>query len=129
MCATQTRMSEAERASSRVTTAGGPAKMTKLAKGLLDLHSKRGAVDLAGLGELVAQAGGPPALVEAIVNADSGLHAFEIAAGAGFDLPALVADGAWRTAARTVAGAPSELEIVVVGRDGRVLASGGFRKV
>ena len=31
----------------RVTIAGGPAKMTKLAEGKLDLHSKRGAVDLA----------------------------------------------------------------------------------
>jgi cobalt-precorrin-5B (C1)-methyltransferase len=116
-------MSEAERASPRVTIVGGPAKMTKLAQGLLDLHSKRGAFDLAGLGELVA------ALVEAIVNANSGLHAFEIAAGACFDLPALVADGARRTAASIVAGAPSELEIVVVGRDGRVLARSGFRKV
>jgi cobalt-precorrin-5B (C1)-methyltransferase len=44
-------------------------------------------------------------------------------------LPALVADGAWRTAARVLAGAPTELEIVVVGRDGRVLASSGFRKI
>ena len=42
----------------RVTIAGGPAKMTKLAEGKLDLHSKRGAVDLAALGERVAQAGG-----------------------------------------------------------------------
>ena len=31
----------------RVTIAGGVGKMTKLAQGLLDLHSKRGAVDLA----------------------------------------------------------------------------------
>ncbi len=42
----------------RVTIAGGPAKMTKLAQGLLDLHSKRGSVDLAALAERVAEAGG-----------------------------------------------------------------------
>ena len=113
----------------RVTVAGGPAKMAKLAQGRLDLHSKRGAVDLAGLGDLVAQAGGPPALAEAIVNANSALHAFELAEAAGFDLPALIADGAWATAARVLAGARSELEVVVVGRDGRVLASSGFRGV
>ena len=113
----------------RITIAGGPAKMTKLAEGKLDLHSKRGAVDLGGLGGQVARAGGPPALAEAIANANSGLHAFELAAAAGFDLPALIADGAWATAARVLAGAPSELEIVVVGRDGRVLASSGFRRV
>src|SRR5208282_3266299 len=84
----------------RVTIAGGPAKMTKLAEGKLDLHSKRGAVDLVALAGRVAQAGGAPALVEAIASANSALHAFELAAGAGFDLPALVADSAWRTAAR-----------------------------
>jgi cobalt-precorrin-5B (C1)-methyltransferase len=112
-----------------VTIAGGPAKMTKLAEGKLDLHSKRGAVDLAALGERVAQAGAKPALAEAIAGANSALHAFELAHAAGFDLPALIADGAWATAARVLAGAAIELEIVVVGRDGRVLASSGLRKV
>jgi cobalt-precorrin-5B (C1)-methyltransferase len=113
----------------RVTIAGGPAKMAKLAQGLLDLHSKRGAVDLAALAKRVAQAGGAPSLVEAIASANSGLHAFELAATADFDLPALIADGAWAIASRVLAGAPSELEIVVVGRDGRVLASSGFKEV
>ena len=35
----------------RVTIAGGVGKMTKLAQGLTDLHSKRGEVDRALLGE------------------------------------------------------------------------------
>jgi cobalt-precorrin-5B (C1)-methyltransferase len=113
----------------RLTIAGGPAKMTKLAEGKLDLHSKRGAVDLAALGERIALAGGPPSLVGAIASANSALDAFELAEAAGFDLPALVAEGAWATAGRVLAGQPGELEIVVVGRDGRVLASTGFRKV
>ena len=39
----------------RVTIAGGVAKMTKLAQGLLDLHSKRGAVDLDGLAGLAGK--------------------------------------------------------------------------
>jgi cobalt-precorrin-5B (C1)-methyltransferase len=111
----------------RVTIAGGPAKMTKLAEGKLDLHSKRGAVDLVALGERVAHAGGPPSLVAAIASANSGLHAFEFADTAGFDLPALVADGAWATAAAVLAGQLGELETVVVGRDGRILASSRFR--
>ena len=38
----------------RVTIAGGVAKMTKLAQGLTDLHSKRGAVDLARLARVRA---------------------------------------------------------------------------
>jgi cobalt-precorrin-5B (C1)-methyltransferase len=113
----------------RVTVAGGPAKLTKLAQGRLDLHSNRGAVDLDALAGRVAGAGGSPVLAQAIAGANSALHAFELAAAVGFDLPALIADGAWRTAARTLCGADCELEIVVVGRDGSVLASSGFRGV
>jgi cobalt-precorrin-5B (C1)-methyltransferase len=112
----------------RLTIAGGPAKMTKLAEGKLDLHSKRGAVDLMALGERIGLAGGAPALVEAVRSANSGLHAFELAQAAGFDLPAIVADGAWATAAPVLAGQSVELETIVVGRDGRVLAGSGFRK-
>src|SRR5271154_138268 len=74
----------------RVTIAGGPAKMTKLAEGMLDLHSKRGAVHLAALAARVAEAGGGASLAEAIAGANSGLHAFELADSAGFDLPKLV---------------------------------------
>ena len=113
----------------RLTIAGGPAKMTKLAEAKLDLHSKRGAVDLAALAERVAHVGGPPSLVAAIAGANSGLHAFELAQTTGFDLPALVADGAWTTAARVLAGQSGELETVIVGRDGRILASSGFRRI
>ena len=113
----------------RLTIAGGPAKMTKLAEGKLDLHSKRGAVDLAALAKRVVDAASAPTLAEAIARANSGLHAFELAQAAGFDLPALVAGGAWATAARALAGQPGELETIIVGRDGRVLASSGFRRV
>ncbi len=113
----------------RLTIAGGPAKMAKLAEGKLDLHSKRGAVDLAALSGRIALGGGAPALVERIRNANSGLHAFELAEAAGFDLPALVTDGAWITAARVLSGQSGDLETVIVGRDGRVLVSSGFRKI
>jgi cobalt-precorrin-5B (C1)-methyltransferase len=113
----------------RLTIAGGPAKMTKLAEGKLDLHSKRGAVDLAALSMRVARAGGAPSPVAAIAGANSALHAFELAQATGFDLPALVADGAWATAAAVLAGQSGELETIVIGRDGRLLASSGFRKV
>ena len=41
----------------RVTVAGGMAKMTKLGQGLLDLHSRRGEVDLNWLGRKATEAG------------------------------------------------------------------------
>ena len=113
----------------RVTVAGGPAKMAKLAEGKLDLHSKRGAVDLGALAARVAETGAPATLAASIAEANSALHAFELAAATGFDLPALIAERAWRIASQTIAGAPIRLEILVVDRDGRVLASSGFRAV
>ena len=49
----------------RVTIAGGVGKMTKLAQGLTDLHSKRGAVDHALLARFAQAAGGSAELVRA----------------------------------------------------------------
>ncbi len=50
-----------------VTIAGGVGKMTKLAQGLLDLHSARGSVDLQALATLAREAGGSETLAERIV--------------------------------------------------------------
>ncbi|MCI4679295.1 cobalt-precorrin-5B (C(1))-methyltransferase [Rhodoblastus acidophilus] len=108
----------------RVIVAGGMAKMTKLAQGLLDLHSKRGEVDLAFLAGF---AKGETA--DAISAANSAKHAFEIAAAAGMDLAPTVADAAWRTAAQALGGTPSALEIVIFDRDGGLLARTGFRPI
>jgi cobalt-precorrin-5B (C1)-methyltransferase len=113
----------------RVTIAGGIAKMTKLAQGRLDLHSRRGGVDFSDLARRVEEAGADPALAEKIAAANTVLHAFELAANAGFDLAALIAREAWRVAARAFGSADVALEIVVVARDGRVLASTGFASV
>ncbi len=106
----------------RVSIAGGFGKMSKLAQGLLDLHSRRGEVDLAALAQRVANAGGGDDLAARIGAANSALHALELAAAQGFDLPALVAEAAWRVAAKAFRGEGALLEIVVVARDGRILA-------
>ncbi len=106
----------------RVVIAGGMGKMTKLAQGLLDLHSKRGAVDLDFLAGL---ASGETAA--AIKQANSAKHAFEIAAAAGANIGKGVAEAAWRTAARALRDAPCELEIVIFDRDGGLLARTGLR--
>ncbi|MBV8472859.1 MAG: cobalt-precorrin-5B (C(1))-methyltransferase [Hyphomicrobiales bacterium] len=108
----------------RVTIAGGMGKMSKLAQGLLDLHSKRGAVDLDFLADFAADD-----LARRIRAANTAKHAFEIAQAEGLDLARRVADAAWVTAAKTLAGAGCELEIVVFDRDGGLLASSGFRAV
>src|ERR1700687_5429200 len=60
----------------RVTIAGGVGKMTKLAQGLLDLHSKRGTVDLAMLAALAQAGGGSAALQGKIIAANPAAEAF-----------------------------------------------------
>src|SRR5262249_60810218 len=68
----------------RLTIAGGVGKMTKLAQGLLDLHSKRGSVDLAALSALAATAdANSPVLRDQIAAANTAAEAFAHAAAAG----------------------------------------------
>jgi cobalt-precorrin-5B (C1)-methyltransferase len=104
-----------------VTVAGGVAKMSKLGQGLLDLHSRRGEVDLDWLSRLA------PPLGAAIAQANTAKHAFDLAKAAGFDLAAPVAEAAWATAAKALGG--GRLEIVVFDREGALLARTGLREV
>ena len=102
---------------SRVTVAGGVAKMTKLAQGRLDLHSKRGSADMA---QLAAWAADPR-----VAHANTVAEAFALC-------PALgdrVAAGAWSTAAAVLHGSGVELEIVVFDRNGDLQGRAGFALV
>lgn len=110
-----------------VSIGGGFAKMTKLGQGMLDLHARRGTVDLGFLAEHARAAGGDEALAARIRGANTGLEALELATSAGIDLAAQIAESAWRTAAKTIEDGAVYLEIVVVDRDGHVLATTGFR--
>jgi cobalt-precorrin-5B (C1)-methyltransferase len=105
----------------RVTIAGGLAKMTKLAQGLLDLHSGRGRADLARLAELAHTAGAPHAAGEAIRGANTVAEAFDIALSHGANLGDAVALGAWRTAAAVLDHPGIALEIIVFDRSGRLI--------
>jgi cobalt-precorrin-5B (C1)-methyltransferase len=113
----------------RVTVAGGIGKMTKLSQGLLDLHSKRGEVSTPHLAELARAAGGSAALAEAIAGANTALHAFALARAEGIALGDAIAARAWETAAATLAGAPTALEIVVFDRQGGLAGRAGFAPV
>ncbi len=110
----------------RVTVAGGVAKMTKLAQGRLDLHSKRGSADLAALADLARRAGGGEALASAIAEANTVAHAFALACEAGVALGDAVARGAWEAAARALDRADMALEVVVFDRDGALMGRAPF---
>jgi cobalt-precorrin-5B (C1)-methyltransferase len=110
----------------RVTVAGGVAKMTKLAQGLLDLHSKRGAPDLEGLAVLAVAAGGSEALTNLIRASNTVAEAFGHASAAGIALGDAVAEGAWITAADALNDPAIALEIAVFDRDGNLVGRKGF---
>src|SRR6201997_2693639 len=86
----------------RVTIAGGVAKMTKLAQGLTDLHSKRGGVDLAALAAFAKAAGGSAELQARIVGSNTTAEAFAHAQAEGIALGDLVAQMARDAAAGLV---------------------------
>jgi len=111
----------------RVTIAGGVGKMTKLAQGLLDLHSKRGAVDLPALAAVATAAGGSPALAARVVAANTAAQAFADAGASGIALGDAVAAAAWESAARVVADTQIALEIILFDRDGKLVGRAPLR--
>lgn len=112
----------------KVTVCGGFAKMVKLGQGLLDLHSKRGAVDRDWLADRLLEAGGAADLAARAREANSALEVMEMARAAGLDLGRLVAEAAWRTAAKPLRGAGTRLEVVVFDRQGGLVARTGMRR-
>ncbi len=101
----------------RLTIAGGLARMAKLGRGALDLHSARATVDMAWLAALA----GMPELADS----PTALDAWNRARLSGVNLAAPVAAAARATALDVLDGAPVAVDVLVVGRDGKVLAHAG----
>ena len=93
----------------RLTIAGGPAKLAKLGQGHMDLHSSRSAIDLEKLGGGNADVTASNTVLEALS------HKPELA-----DVIAKQAREVARATADSV-----DIDIIVVGRDGSVLARAG----
>jgi cobalt-precorrin-5B (C1)-methyltransferase len=113
----------------RVTVAGGVAKMVKLAQGRLDLHSRRGGVDLDALAALARETGASEEQAAAIAQCNTTAQAFGLASGAGLSLGNAVALRAWETAAHVLLGMPGELEVILFDRDGTLVGQAPFRHV
>ncbi|MDW6020555.1 cobalt-precorrin-5B (C(1))-methyltransferase [Mesorhizobium sp. BAC0120] len=111
----------------RVSVAGGVAKMTKLAQGMLDVHSKRGAPDLDILASVAVEAGGGEMLAGKIRAANTVAEAFQLAAAAGIALGDHIAERAWRTAAAVLRRPDIALELAVFDRGGALVGRTEFR--
>jgi cobalt-precorrin-5B (C1)-methyltransferase len=110
----------------RVTIAGGVGKMTKLAQGLLDLHSGRGSVDLHILAQFAEQAGGSAELRARIIAANTAAEAFAHAQNEGIALGDAVARGAQATAAAVVEGRGIVIETALFDRLGMLVGHAPF---
>jgi cobalt-precorrin-5B (C1)-methyltransferase len=105
----------------RVTIAGGIAKMAKLAQGLLDLHSKRGEIDLEALAKRSLEAGGSPRLAERIRASNTAAEAYGHALAEGVALGDRVASDAWQTAANVLDDPSILLDILLFDREGKLM--------
>jgi cobalt-precorrin-5B (C1)-methyltransferase len=111
----------------KVSVAGGVAKMSKLAQGMLDVHSKRGAPDLDVLADAAIEAGASDALATRIRAANTVAEAFQLAAGERVGLGDHIAERAWQTAAEALNHAEIALEIAVFDREGTLVGRTAFR--
>ena len=102
----------------QVTIAGGVAKMTKLAQGRLDLHSKHGRADLEALASLARTLGGNDDLAMRIIGSNTVAEAFHHGSSVGLPLGDRLADEAWRTAAKVLRG--GQLQVLIFDRDGNL---------
>ena len=106
-----------------LTIAGGLAKLVKMGQGAIDLHSARSQVDFAQLADLAAPLGydaktvtGASSVMEVVHSGDDAMHRA---------LASAIAATALATARDVLRTAPTNVEIMVVGRDGAVLGFAG----
>lgn len=100
----------------RLTIAGGFGKLTKLAQGAVDLHSGRSQVDFAALAACSAVPGADRGRIAASNTAQEALTAI------GPALAEEIAHAARDKARTLVRGAPIDVQIMVIARDGVILA-------
>ena len=108
----------------RLTIAGGFAKLAKLARGHLDLHSARSRVDTAALGAMLAALGADNATVNAAGAAAGAAEILALAGGREGALARLVAAGAREVALATLSD-KTAVEVAIVDREGGFLARVG----
>ena len=108
----------------RVTIAGGVAKMTKLAQGRLDLHSRHGGADMQALASVAGEIGVDATVADAIARASTVAAAFAM-----MPLGDAIAARAWNMAAEVLRPAPIMLEVVLFDRAGTLVGQVPFASV
>jgi len=108
----------------KLSICGGFGKISKLAAGHMDLHSRHSSIDLPQLAEWAAAVGADAALQEAIRGANTSQQALAMAAAAGVAL----GDAVCRHAldfARSVVPAQVQVEVFAIDRQGGIVGRAG----
>jgi cobalt-precorrin-5B (C1)-methyltransferase len=119
----------------KVTIAGGFAKMSKLAMGEMDLHSKRSQVDKTWLASLLSSLGATDEMVEKAKTANTALEILNLAQDNNLEIGSLVAEKAKQSVDEKLASKNVdtdmgvEIEILICDRSGQLVgraANEGF---
>jgi len=106
----------------RLSLVGGFGKISKLACGHKDLHSRKCSIDFAFLADCAAQLGAPEACQTAIEQANTSLEALSLAPD--YALADKVCESAWRVVNRLVQ-ADMQVDVWAVDRQGHCIGQAG----
>lgn len=113
----------------QITIAGGFAKMSKLAMGEMDLHSKRSQVDKGWLASLLAELGATEELVKKAKAANTALEILNLAKANSLDIGTTIAEKAKEQVDEKLNGTEVKIEILICDREGQLVGqavSDGF---
>jgi cobalt-precorrin-5B (C1)-methyltransferase len=109
----------------RVTIAGGFAKMTKLAAGHLDLHSKRSQVDPLWLAGRLRDLGAAESLAQRAEGANTAIEILDLARESGLPLGNAIARLAQQVGQQVLGAVPIALDVLVIDRTGECVGTSG----
>jgi len=104
----------------KLSLCGGFGKISKLAAGHLDLHSRASSIDFMQLADWAVQAGANDALCSQVKTANTSIEALNLCHAAGLDLAAVVCNQAL-VQARRIVPHTTELEVWAINRRGEVV--------
>lgn len=105
----------------QITIAGGFAKMSKLAMGEMDLHSKRSQVDKGWLASLLAELGATEELVKKAKTANTALEILNLAKANSLDIGTTIAEKAKEQVDEKLNGTDVKVEILICDREGQLV--------
>lgn len=106
-----------------VSICGGVGKISKLAAGHMDLHSRHASIDFERLAQIAAGLGASKSLMKNVRNANTSIEAIGACAEAGIDLPAALCRQALEQVEQRIGAARAE--VWAIDRAGTMIAHAG----